>query len=80
MKPGYRTTEYWLSVAALVVGALLASGAFSDTPAALKVLGAASSILAALGYTASRTFAKGAETKAAALVEAAKAAPPADPR
>lgn len=50
-KPAYRQTEFWLSVAAVVVGALLASGAFPTDGAALKVIGMVASLLAAAGYT-----------------------------
>ena len=74
-RKGYRSSEFWLSVAAMVVGAVLASGAFDESSTVLKLLGAASSILAALGYTAARMVVKGNEAKAAALVAAADATP-----
>ena len=69
-KPAYKSTEFYLSLAAMLIGALLASGVFPDSSPWLKLLGAVSSILGALGYTASRTFVKATEAKAAALVEA----------
>ena len=70
-KPGFKTTEFWLSIAAMLVGALLSSGAISHDPT-LQVLGFISSTLAALGYTAGRSFVKGSEAKAEAIKVAAK--------
>lgn len=64
MKPGYKTTEFWLSLAAMVVGALFASGAISDGGLVAKVLGIIATILGSLGYTVSRTLVKGSEAKA----------------
>lgn len=76
-KPGYKTTEFWLSLTATVVGFVLASGLLSpadETHAKiLQVLGLVASILANLGYTAARAHAKGKATEASALVEIAKA-------
>ena len=59
-KPGYKTTEFWLSLAAILLGALFASGAISDGGTVAKVAGLASSVLGALGYTVSRTQLKAA--------------------
>jgi hypothetical protein len=61
MKPGYKTTEFWLTMAAFIVGALIASGALTDGSTALKVVAFVGSALTALGYTAVRGFAKGKE-------------------
>lgn len=70
-KSGFRTTEFWLSSAATLLGLLLASGVFDgDTESvAAKIVGGAVSILAALGYTASRTKVKAASTSAFVFVE-----------
>jgi len=57
MKPGYKTTEFWLTTAATLLGLLLASGVLDDLAAthwAVKAAAAAGSLLAALGYTVSR--------------------------
>lgn len=54
-KPGYKTTEFWLSFAAVLLGALFASGVMSDGGTAAKIAGLAASLLGALGYTVSRT-------------------------
>lgn len=57
-RPGYRTTEFWLSLAATVLGVLWASGAISDGGTADKIIGLAASVLTALGYTVARAKAK----------------------
>ena len=57
-KTGYKTTEFWLSFAAMIVGAALASGVFPTESGAERVLGLAATVLASLGYTASRTMVK----------------------
>lgn len=58
VKPGYKTTEFWLSVAACVVGALAASGIFPDESTGMKIVGLATTTLAALGYTTARFILK----------------------
>jgi len=67
-KPGYKTTEFWLTVAAVVVGLLLSSGAFSEGETPYQILSFIASALAALGYSFSRAMVKGSEAR----VEAAK--------
>ncbi len=57
-KPGYKTTEFWLTTAATVVGALLASGAIPDSSGFGKVLGVVAMALASAGYSTSRGIAK----------------------
>jgi hypothetical protein len=58
MKPGYKTSEFWLSVAASLVGFLYASGIISNGSAYDKVLAVAAMALTALGYSVSRGIAK----------------------
>ena len=58
VRPGYKTTEFWLSVAACVVGALLASGVFPAESTGMKIVGMAATTLSALGYTVSRFVVK----------------------
>jgi len=70
-KPGYKTTEFWLSFAAMLVGAILSSGAITSE-GALQVLGVAATMLSALGYTVVRGNIKANTIKSAALVEASK--------
>ena len=71
MKPGYKTTEFWLSAAAQVVSAILASGAVSG-PAWLQLLGVAGTILNALGYTVTRGSVKKAEALTSAAIKTAE--------
>ena len=80
-KPGYKTSEFWLSLAAVVVGLLYAAGVVADGSAFDKVLALAASLLGALGYTVSRGGVKKASAAAAALSSQPKpdAAPAADP-
>lgn len=77
-KPGWKTTEFWLSFAAIIVGALLASDLITNN-AIVQALGVVASILGALGYQVQRGYVKASGNKAAAFVEAAKVAPPANP-
>ena len=58
VKPGYKTTEFWLSVAATIVGAAFASGFFPTESSGDKILGLAALVLSSMGYTVSRTFVK----------------------
>ena len=71
-KPGWQSTEFYVSLLAMLVGALLASDAIpTDSPAA-KILGVVAGILGALGYQVSRAMVKSSGNKAAAFVEVAK--------
>lgn len=54
IKPGWKTTEFWLTVAAQVVGMLLASGVVHDGSGFAQALGVAATALAAAGYSVSR--------------------------
>ena len=58
MKPGYKTTEFWLSLAAAVLGATLASGVLPAGSVWLKICGVGAMALASLGYSLSRGAAK----------------------
>ena len=62
MKPGYRSTEFWLALFAQLLAAFLAAGVLPETHMAVKVAAFIAAALAALGYTASRTALKKAET------------------
>jgi hypothetical protein len=73
-KPGYKTSEFWLTFAAMLVGTLIAADVVAEGTAAFKILGLAAGILAALGYTVSRAFVKGAEAKADAAESLARIA------
>jgi hypothetical protein len=56
-KPGFRTSEFWLKVAAMLLTALFASGAVTNNTV-LAVAGIAASMLGALGYTVARSLVK----------------------
>jgi len=56
-KPGYKTTEFWLTLGAIIVGAVLQDSGIENAHV-LKSLTIISSVLAAMGYTFMRTKAK----------------------
>lgn len=59
-KPGYKTTEFWLSLAATILTALYASGAIKEgsDSSVVKAVALAAAALTALGYSVSRGMAK----------------------
>lgn len=57
IKPGYRTTEFWFKLFAVLLSAAFASGALTSNTA-LAIAGMAAAVLTALGYTVSRTIVK----------------------
>jgi hypothetical protein len=59
MKPGYKTTEFWLTLLAVVLAAVLPF--VGDYPPVAQVIGVGLSVLAALGYTSARTTTKNRE-------------------
>ena len=61
IKPGWKTTEFWLTAVAEIVGLLLVSGAVSEVGDGPwpKIIGGAIAILGALGYTVQRRILKG---------------------
>jgi len=54
VKPGYKTTEFWLSAAATFVGLLIGSGIIPTSGTWPQIVGLVTGILGALGYTVSR--------------------------
>jgi len=64
VKPGYKTTEFWLSAAAAIVGLVAASGVFPAEGEIGKIVGMAVVVLASLGYSSSRGQAKAADARA----------------
>lgn len=56
MKPGYKTSEFWLTLIAAVLAAVLPF--VGDYPPIAQAIGIGLSVLAALGYTSSRTSVK----------------------
>tara|TARA_Y100000114_G_scaffold89008_1_gene82547 strand:- start:1472 stop:1681 length:210 start_codon:yes stop_codon:yes gene_type:complete len=63
MKPGYKTTEFWLAVVASLVGAAAASGVLPTEGPIAQAVGMIASALVALGYTGARFALKKAEEK-----------------
>ena len=68
MKPGYKTTEFWLSLLVMILGTLMGSGIITDGSTVEKIIGGALAILGAMGYTYNRMGVKKADTLAAAYV------------
>ncbi len=53
-KPGWRTTEFWLSFAAVAAGTVIASGAIPAESVWERIAGLVVAGLSALGYTGAR--------------------------
>lgn len=58
LKPGFRTTEFWLAVAACVVGLVMEAGILGDGGFLREGFGLVAAALASLGYSYSRGKAK----------------------
>ena len=54
MKTGYKTTEFWLTLFAVILGAVLAAGLVPTEGPWLQVAGIAETALIAMGYTGAR--------------------------
>lgn len=83
-RPGWKTTEFYLSLAAVIIGAVMASGALEGLGGdhwVVKVIGIVASVLGALGYTVARGFVKAGDAKAGAVAAAVVASqdPPKPP-
>lgn len=60
-KPGYKTTEFWLTFIAMLMSFLLASGAIETLPEdslIVKIVGVVCGVLATLGYAVVRASTK----------------------
>ncbi len=57
-KPGYKTTEFWLTMAAMLVSALTASGALADGSTAAQIVAVIAAALSGMGYSVARSMAK----------------------
>lgn len=62
-KAGYKTSEFWLTLVAVVVGYLGTSGVWEEGTIGAKTITIVATVLAALGYTASRTLVKSSAIK-----------------
>ena len=63
MKPGYKTTEFWLSLAAVAAGAVVASGVIPAESVWERIVGLVVAALAAIGYTGARLALKKADAR-----------------
>lgn len=64
MKPGYKTTEFWLTALAGLVGFVVASGmleSLAETHWVVKAIGGITTLLTVLGYQVARGKVKTAE-------------------
>jgi hypothetical protein len=57
-KPGVKTTEFWLSLLSVLLGAFMGSGLLPGDSPAVRGAGAILAALTALGYSISRGLAK----------------------
>ncbi|MFZ4398202.1 MAG: hypothetical protein ACOYOU_21515 [Kiritimatiellia bacterium] len=58
VKPGYKTTEFWMTAGATFVGLAIASGIVPETGVWPKVVGLVVAAFTSMGYTVSRGMAK----------------------
>lgn len=58
VKAGYKTTEFWMSLVAVILGALYSSGVIVEGTAVDKWIGVAVIVLTTMGYQVSRSIAK----------------------
>ena len=70
MKPGYQTTEFWLTLAATLLGAVATSGAIPATSPYMQLIGLASTTILPMVYAWLRTQQKLSPTAPATLPEA----------
>jgi hypothetical protein len=73
LKPGYKTSEAWITFLTILLGAIPSSGLTTDAPLLAKIVGMAIAALAALNYTAQRTALKRAyAVRSAATIPSSK--------
>lgn len=60
VKPGWKTTEFWLTLFTTIIGAVLAAGLVPKDTALEQALGAAMMVLSQLGYHFNRAAVKSA--------------------
>jgi hypothetical protein len=57
-KPGYKTSEFWLTLVTIVLTMLASAGVFGEQSNPYKVIEIGLGILAAMGYSFSRSSVK----------------------
>ena len=70
MTKGIKTSEFWMTLAASVVGLLMASGAVSEVGMWGQLLALGGSLLGAFGYNVNRSSVKKAEANLKAWEQA----------
>lgn len=58
VKSGYKTTEFWFTTLAQLIGILFASGVVGEGTLLAQALGIATTVLSTIGYQVSRGIAK----------------------
>jgi hypothetical protein len=58
VKPGIRTTEFWMTLVAVVAGAVAASGLLPEGSQASQIVGLIVMVMGSLGYGVGRGLAK----------------------
>jgi len=58
LKPGWQSSEAWITLLTMILGAIPSSGLTTNAPLLARVVGMAIAALAALHYTAQRTSLK----------------------
>jgi hypothetical protein len=70
--PGWKTTEFWLTIFAVAIGFLATAGLFEDGSRWSVVLGFVQTALVTAGYTIARGLTKSGLARATAAVEVAR--------
>lgn len=65
--PGWKTSEFWTKIAAVIVSTLLASGVIPTTGVWAQVTAILATVLAAMGYTVGRSMVKAAAMRGPVL-------------
>lgn len=58
MKPGIRTTEFWITAIVMVANLILASGVVAELPDVIRVINVIVAALAPMVYTGARAVVK----------------------
>lgn len=63
-KPGWKTSEFWITLVVIIAAAVVASGAVGEESGLGKVLVGVLALAQSLGYTMGRVFTKTSAAKA----------------
>lgn len=70
-KPGWKTSEYWLSIAAFVISTVVLGGGFIENEAVIQALSVLAGLLGG-SYSVGRSLVKSAEAKRDAMLALGK--------